>query len=138
MTTTGFVTHLDRLFVYGTLRLGAKNEYAVRLAETARFVGKARIRGQLFRVIHYPALAPPQSDQDWVVGDVFEGITDDLMRHLDTYEGAEYTRHVAEVVLDNGRSLAVYVYLYAQPTDQLKRIESGEWDPVNSPSSAPE
>ena len=129
---------LDRLFVYGTLRLGAQNEYASRLAERARFVGKARIRGQLFRVLHYPALAPPQSDQDWVVGDVFEGFADDLMRQLDAYEGAEYTRNIAEVTLDDGRKLAVYVYLYALPTDRLVRIESGEWNPVSSPSSGPE
>jgi gamma-glutamylcyclotransferase (GGCT)/AIG2-like uncharacterized protein YtfP len=123
---------LNRLFVYGTLRLGSSNEHADRLRETARYLGAARIRGQLFRVLHYPALGPPQLEQDWVLGDLFEAITDDLMQQLDDYEGAEYTRHVAEVMLDDGGKLAAYVYLYALPTAGLTRIESGVWEAVGS------
>jgi gamma-glutamylcyclotransferase (GGCT)/AIG2-like uncharacterized protein YtfP len=131
-------TLLDRLFVYGTLRPGSDNEHATRLAQSARHIGAARIRGQLFRVLHYPALGPPQSEQDWVAGDVFEGITNHLLLQLDAYEGEEYIRHVAEITLDDGRTLAAYVYLYTLPVGRLIRIDSGDWNAVSSQPSAPE
>jgi gamma-glutamylcyclotransferase (GGCT)/AIG2-like uncharacterized protein YtfP len=118
---------VERLFVYGTLRLGSKNEQAGRLAKTARHVGGATICGRLYRVAHYPALATAQSKDDLVKGDVFEGVTAELLQWLDEYEGEEYARQVAEVTMQDGRILAASFYCYLLPTDQLEWIRSGDW-----------
>jgi gamma-glutamylcyclotransferase (GGCT)/AIG2-like uncharacterized protein YtfP len=118
---------VDRLFVYGTLRLGSKNEYAEQLAKTARHIGVATIAGRLYRVQHYPALAPPQFDEDLVRGDVFEGVTPELLQRLDDYESAEYSRQLGTVTMQDGRALSAYFYLYVLPTDHLEWIRSGDW-----------
>jgi len=119
---------VDRLFVYGTLRLGCANDHAGALAKGARFLGHARIPGRLFRVAHYPGLSAPAGKNDWVHGDVFEGVTTEMFQHLDDYEGADYARQLAEVTLDNGSRVAVYLYLYLPPTDGLELIASGDWN----------
>ena len=115
------------LFVYGTLRAGSKNEQAERLAKSARHIGVATISGRLYRVAHYPALAPPQSEKDRVKGDVFEGVTAEMLEWLDEYEGEEYSRQLAEVTMEDGRILTAYFYSYALPTSRLEWIPSGDW-----------
>lgn len=118
---------MDRLFVYGTLRLGSTNAYAQKLASEAHHVGRGQIRGRLYRVTHYPALAEPQRGDDFVTGDVFEGISGELWRELDGYEGDEYVRESTEVLLESGESVTAFVYRYLPSTNQLKRIRSGDW-----------
>ncbi len=118
---------MDRLFVYGTLRLGSANDHADALKQDARFLGHARILGRLFRVAHYPGLAAPAGKNEWVKGDVFEGVSPEMFQRLDDYEGAEYARRLAEVTLENGSTLAAYLYLYLPPTDGLDLIASGDW-----------
>ncbi len=123
---------VDRLFVYGTLRPGWKNEYAERLVKTARHMGVGAIRGRLYRVAHYPALAAPRCEEDWVKGDVFEGVTAELLRRLDEYEGGEYERGVGEVSMEDGRTLTAYFYCYVLPTGHLEWIPSGDWNRLPS------
>jgi len=123
-----FITALvDRLFVYGTLRLGCANEQARALAEGTRFLGHARIPGRLFRVAHYPGLIAPAFKNEWVTGDVFEGVSTEMFQRLDDYEGSEYARQLAEVTLENGGRIAAYLYLYLPATDGLELISSGDW-----------
>ena len=119
---------VPRLFVYGTLRLGSKIEYAARLAKTARHIGLATMSGRLYRVAHYPALAPAQSKEDLVKGDVFEGVTEEVLQSLDEYESAEYSRQLGEVTMEDGSTVAAYFYLYVMPTEQLAWIRSGDWN----------
>jgi len=113
--------------VYGTLRPGAKNEYAEQLAKAARHMGAATISGRLFRVAHYPALARAQSKSDRVRGDVFEGVTAELLQRLDEYEGTEYARQLVEVTMQDGQNVRAFCYCYLLPTDQLEWIRSGDW-----------
>ena len=130
---------MDRLFVYGTLRVGSNNENAARLARQSRHIGRGSVRGRLYRVAHYPGLALPLSDTELVTGDVFDGVTADLLRELDEYEGDGYRRDLAEVSMEaGGGSLAAYLYRYVLPTDGLEWIPSGDWNTISSPSSAPE
>jgi gamma-glutamylcyclotransferase (GGCT)/AIG2-like uncharacterized protein YtfP len=103
----------DKLFVYGTLRPGSKNEHAQRLAENARHIGLATMSGRLYRLGDYLVLAPSQSKEERVTGDVFEGITAELFERLDEYEGADYCRQLGEVTMDDGRTLTAYCYRYA-------------------------
>jgi gamma-glutamylcyclotransferase (GGCT)/AIG2-like uncharacterized protein YtfP len=129
---------VDRLFVYGTLRRGAENEFARLLEKSARFLSQACIRGRLFRVAHYPGLAAPEDRNDWVKGDVFDGVTAEMLQRLDDYEGPEYSRQLAEVTLEGGGSIAAYLYLYVLPTEGLELIPSGDWNAFISKSSPPE
>lgn len=84
--------------------------------------------GRLYRVTHYPAVGPPQSKEDRVKGDVFEAVTAGLFEQLDKYEGEQYTRQLADVTMEDGRTLTVYFYSYALPTERLEWIRSGEWN----------
>jgi len=118
---------VDRLFVYGTLRPGSDNKQARRLANSARHLGLATMSGRLYRVSHYPALVAAKLPEDSVKGDVFEGVTAELLQKLDEYEGSDYTRELAEVTTEDGRKLSAYFYRYALPTDQLEWIRSGDW-----------
>ena len=117
----------DRLFVYGTLRAGYNNEPALALAGSAHRLGAARIQGRLYRVSTYPAIALPQSDSDWVEGDLFEGVLPALLEMLDEYEGAEYRRQIAQVILEGTCKLSAYVYFYLPAVAQLEWIPSGDW-----------
>jgi len=108
---------VDKLFVYGTLRPGSKNEHAQRLAENARHIGVATMGGLLYWLGNYLVLAPSQSKEDRVTGDVFEGVTAELFDRLDEYEGAEYRRQLAEVRMEDGRTLIAYCYRYALPQE---------------------
>jgi gamma-glutamylcyclotransferase (GGCT)/AIG2-like uncharacterized protein YtfP len=94
-------------------------------------MGRACIRGRLYLVAHYPGLTPPEGQDDWVTGDVFEGVTAGMLERLDDYEGSAYIRQLTEVSLDGGGKVAAYVYCYAMPTDGLEWITSGDWNRVN-------
>ncbi len=120
-------TVVDRLFVYGTLRLGSNHEHALALAAQARHLCAARVPGRLYRVAHYPGLVVPQNENDWVVGDVFENVTDALFQRLDGYEGSDYRRELTEVTLASGRTIAAYLYRYLLPTGSLALIPSGDF-----------
>ncbi len=126
---------VERLFVYGTLRQGSANQYAERLSKTACHIGSGTVSGRLYLVTHYPALAPAQSAEERVKGDVFEGITAELWQLLDEYEGEQYARELAQVTMDNGQTLEAYVYRYLLSTKSLKLIRSGDWHhPDHHPS----
>ncbi len=101
---------MNTLFVYGTLRLGSKNEHARRLAENSRHSGVATMNGRLHRLGNYLALIPSQSKEDLITGDVFEGVTAELFARLDEYEGAEYCRQMGEVTMEDGRTVTAYCY----------------------------
>lgn len=60
-------------------------------------------------------------------GDLFEGVTPEMIQRLDDYEGSAYTRQLAEVTLDDGRKLAAWLYCYSMPVADLELIPSGDW-----------
>ncbi len=91
--------------------------------------------GRLYRVAQYPGLAPSQSDEDSVTGDLFEEVTAELLRELDDYEGDAYRRELMEVTMPNGQLLSAYVYCYAMPTAELEWIPSGDWSKRGSGNS---
>ena len=119
---------MDKLFVYGTLRPGSKNEVAKYLERSARHMGSGQVAGRLYLVTHYPALGAPQHETEWIKGDLFEGINQELWQVLDKYEGEQYTREQTDVRMDNGEILAAYVFRYLLPTESLEWIRSGDWN----------
>ena len=124
----------DLLFVYGTLKRGARNAMAGRLARTAVFVGAATYQGKLYLVDDYPGAVPSRNVADRVRGEVWRlREPAEMLAELDEYEGCgqsfspptEYERRVEQVTLNNGEPLAAWIYLYRHSTDGLRRIESG-------------
>ncbi len=109
----------ELLFVYGTLRRGAHrggkvNPFAVRLENEAAWLGEARAPGRLYQVNpDYPGMAWPESDAEWVKGEVWGFSDPELWRALDDYEGEEYQRVTCTVTMADGGQRAAWVYLYA-------------------------
>ncbi len=115
--------------MYGTLRPGSNNQYAERLSKTACHIGSGTVSGRLYLVTHYPALAPAQSAEERVKGDVFEGITAELWQLLDEYEGEQYARELARG--DNGHRpdsgglrLPILVIHRVTKIDSVRRLAS--------------
>jgi gamma-glutamylcyclotransferase (GGCT)/AIG2-like uncharacterized protein YtfP len=120
------------LFVYGSLRPGAGHVMGERLAGQGHWLGKASIRGDLYRVSWYPALAPGNGR---VTGDVY-GVPESLWTDLDSFEEAdrpdpEYRRLVSPVQLASGLWLDAWVYWYVRPVAGLTPVRGGDW--LNAP-----
>ena len=120
--------------MYGTLRIGTGHPQALALASSARHVGAARVRGCLFRIADYPGLVGPETEADWVNGDLFEGVSEELLKKLDDYEGSEYRRHISEVIVDF-HAVPAFLYHYVHLAEGLERVVSGDWLEFSSKSS---
>lgn len=124
---------MDYLFVYGTLMKKCKrNEWSNFLQKNARYIGEARIKGDLYKVDFYPGLVKSESV---VHGEVYE-IKDRsyVFHYLDQYEdfNAEnpehslYLRERSEVVLEkSGEKKEAWVYYYNRPIGHLKKYPKG-------------
>ena len=111
-----------RLFVYGTLRPVHRNKYALMLARTGTYLGRARISGRLYRIGHFPGLKLEHSGESWATGDVF-GLRDArrTLRVLDEYEGSDFKRTTAPVLLDSGEWIDAQVYIYCRSVAGKRR-----------------
>jgi gamma-glutamylcyclotransferase (GGCT)/AIG2-like uncharacterized protein YtfP len=120
----------DHLFVYGTLRGDAGHRAASLLARRAREVGPGRLRGRLYDLGAYPAAVPSPDPAHRVRGLVYRmeaGLREVLLADLDRYEGAEYRRQVARVVLEDGETVQAWVYFYARTPPPGRVIASGDY-----------
>jgi gamma-glutamylcyclotransferase (GGCT)/AIG2-like uncharacterized protein YtfP len=120
----------DYLFVYGTLRGDAGHRAAGMLARRAREVGPGRVRGRLYDLGAYPAAVRSPHPHHRVRGLVYRmevGLREVLLADLDRYEGGEYRREVARVVLEDGESVQAWVYFYAGTPPPGREIGSGDY-----------
>lgn len=116
------------LFVYGTLRTGAKNRFAALLRRSADRIGGGRVQGRLYRIANYPGFVPSRSEHDWVKGEVFRlANAGALFSVLDEYEGREFQRIVLPVLLDSGEWIEAWVYVYAGLVRAKPWIPSGDF-----------
>jgi gamma-glutamylcyclotransferase (GGCT)/AIG2-like uncharacterized protein YtfP len=106
----------DVIFVYGTLRSEFSGEYALLLRAHARFLGKAAVRGSIYRVAHYPAF---REEPDGLVrGEIYELRDTAILARLDDYEGDEFERvRIGEW----------WIYRYKGAVSEERRIESGDF-----------
>ena len=112
---------MDRLFVYGTLRSEFENEYARLLRSQAEFVGKATVRGAIYRVEFYPAYRP--GPEGAVHGEVYRlPDAEAMLAALDGYEGEGFER--VEVETSRGEA---WIYRYRDEPAAGTRIESGDF-----------
>lgn len=123
----------DTLFVYGSLRAGAKHPMYEVLCEHGTAAGSARVRGHLYVVDWYPGLVLDPT-AGWVVGELWTNIDPAAWPVLDFYEGCsaedpqphEYVRRTAVVERD-AASIDAWVYDYARDVSTLSRVDSGDW-----------
>jgi gamma-glutamylcyclotransferase (GGCT)/AIG2-like uncharacterized protein YtfP len=125
----------DLIFVYGTLRRASGHRAHARLARAAEPVGEGSVAGRLYLVADYPGLVATQGETRRVRGEVYRLRVPSTLADLDRYEGCDpverarglYRRERADVVLDDGRRVAAWVYLYNRPVAALRPIASGDY-----------
>lgn len=124
------------LFVYGTLLRDTAPPAIAGLCRRFRRVGDATVKGVLYDLGNYPALATEGAgESDYVKGEVVcVGCAADWLR-LDTYEGCDhahperslYRRVRTAAMLDNGQTMDCWVYVYNRELKDVPRIEPGCW-----------
>jgi gamma-glutamylcyclotransferase (GGCT)/AIG2-like uncharacterized protein YtfP len=116
------------LFVYGTLRAGGRTRWSLHWGTVSSFVGTGRSRGFLFELDGYPGMTVPAGMDAWVKGEVYRlHDAPSLWPVLDAYEGHEFERQILSVLLDNGRALNAWAYVYCLDTEGKPRINSGDF-----------
>ena len=127
---------MQYLFAYGLLRGEFESPVADLMQQYAKRQGPATLRAQLFDLGGYPGVIPPNTDNQRVLGELFEVTHPDfLWLPLDNFEGMggdhtepfEYRRELSAVTRDNGEELQAYVYWYNWPVDGKLRIASGDY-----------
>ena len=126
---------LEKLFVYGTLRRGQANEFALKLAQESIFVNFARIKGLIYRQDFYPVLIQ-SFENEWVIGQLL------ILKNpkqtfdwLDQYEDVDhqnpnnslYQREIIQVFFENGQSELAWTYVFCKSVAGLNLIKSGDF-----------
>jgi gamma-glutamylcyclotransferase (GGCT)/AIG2-like uncharacterized protein YtfP len=112
----------EYLFVYGTLRRGCDNKFALMLADRAQFVATARVPGLLYDFGQYPGAVKSDQTDRWLQGEVHRFDDPQLLALLDQYEGPEYERAMVSVT----GIQECWIYWYVGP-ETGRLIESGDW-----------
>ena len=112
---------MHRIFCYGTLQVPE-----VMRAVTGRFYEgkKATLPGYaMYRVkdAEYPGIVPSYNRE--TEGTLFSGLSDEDLKVLDAFEGNFYARHSVKVDLQDGRTIAAWVYVIRQ---EYKDVLSNE------------
>lgn len=123
----------DALFVYGSLREGAKHPMFEVLTEHGTRGGAAKVRGRLYAVDWYPGLVLDEN-ADWIVGELWVDIEDAAWPVLDFYEGCsaedpqphEYVRTLATVTAGD-QAVQAWIYAFARDVSALQPVRSGDW-----------
>ena len=110
------------------------------LAREAKFVGRARIQGRLFRLGEYPGLVLSRDPDRWVHGEVYaldrpSDTLPDTLARLDDYEGCgpddpephEFERVEQDIILESGARDKAWVYIYEGSTANMREILSGDY-----------
>ena len=125
----------DLLFTYGTLRRAAGNAAHRLLADSAEIVGHGFVRGRLYQAVDFPVLVPdPQGGE--VIGEVYRVFAPPaVFVRLDQYEGfdpaspdtSEFRRDLVQVVMNDGRTVTAWAYVYQRPLFDLQPIPHGDY-----------
>ena len=126
--TTGSHEVLDRLFVYGTLRIGQTARSL--LANSVTKTVKAHTNGKIYA---FPMGYPGYTEADGtgrVMGEVV-WLTDLAATFglLDAYEGEDFARVIKQVTLETGEEVWTWIYTLADPAAVRlgTLIEDGDW-----------
>ena len=125
--TTGSHEVLDRLFVYGTMRVGqtARSLVANSITRTA----KASTNGKIYAFpMGYPGYT--EDGKGRVVGEIL-WLTElpATFGLLDAYEGEDFARVIKQVTTEAGDEIWTWIYTLADPAAVKlgTLIEDGDW-----------
>jgi gamma-glutamylcyclotransferase (GGCT)/AIG2-like uncharacterized protein YtfP len=133
-SVTGLVSRrrLDYLFVYGTLKRGEKNHRELIRNQGVKFLGAAKIRGELYEVDgqDFPGAVPSTRQDRYVHGQLFR-LADPSrsLKELDAFEGTDeglFRRRSVDVWFD-GRKLKAWAYFYSQPLKPADQVSTGTY-----------
>ncbi len=120
-----------RVFVYGTLRKGGRNDIN-RLSPPPRYVGMGEVQGCLYHFEWYPGLTLGGEEAVTVVGEVYE-VGPELEAVLDRIEGivpgpdSEYFKRELPVQVE-GRALECFLYeINPERARSGQRLRHGDW-----------
>jgi gamma-glutamylcyclotransferase (GGCT)/AIG2-like uncharacterized protein YtfP len=131
-------TETTRVFVYGTLRRGGRNDIH-RYQPMPRFVTTARVRGRLYHLGRYPGLLLGHGE--WVLGEVYD-VTPSVLLQLDHLEGllpqptGEYHRRTVAVDTPDGPMPCLLYEIDALRVEGRALIEHGDWLQACPPNSS--
>jgi gamma-glutamylcyclotransferase (GGCT)/AIG2-like uncharacterized protein YtfP len=123
---------LDYLFVYGTLMRGEKSHHELVRNQNAKFLGPARIRGELYELAgqDFPGAVPSALPNRFVRGQLFRlSDPERVLKNLDEFEGTDeglFHRRSVDVWFD-GRKLRAWAYFYSQPLKQADQVSNGTY-----------
>jgi gamma-glutamylcyclotransferase (GGCT)/AIG2-like uncharacterized protein YtfP len=103
------------LFTYGLFRDQAKLLLGQPIS-----CGRAYIKGKMYRVNEFYPGYIDGNGKVW--GEVFL-IEDEVLPHLDTYEGHEYER----IKVKSSSDLECWIYRYKYDVGGFQEIKSGDW-----------
>lgn len=124
------------LFVYGTLRPALAPPAIAGVVSTLRSLGPARVRGRLYDLGRYPGAVADPAAPTWIEGElVARGPDSPPIAWFDAYEGwdpaapasALFRRERAEAVDAAGACIPCWIWCYARPVDEARRVASGAW-----------
>lgn len=123
------IDSLRHVFVYGTLRRGEANDIN-QLQPAPRFIGAARLQGEMYHLGRYPGVILGGSD--WVVGEVY-AITPELERQLDVIEEVypqqadEYAKREVPVQVEDRMVVCLVYEINPRYARGCPRIALGDW-----------
>lgn len=115
-----------RLFTYGTLMFP---EVWERIALPCYPSQPAKLPGYaIFRVLDavYPGIVRSEATS-FVNGVVYEGLDEEALLELDTYESRFYERQTVNVTLEDGEQCSCQAYVV--PEQRRERLSAEAWDP---------
>ncbi len=122
---------MDYLFVYGTLLQAIDNPMSQFLSKHSQILGKGYFHGKLYDVGAFPAAILSALKTNKVYGTVVEILNPiHTFKVLDNYEGVHeglYLRKMTPAFLNNQTKIEVWVYIYNNPTENLRLIPSGNY-----------
>jgi gamma-glutamylcyclotransferase (GGCT)/AIG2-like uncharacterized protein YtfP len=110
---------MEKIFVYGTLRMGSTANHLLRNARAVQ-TGLSLKGFAMYSYGPYPFVIPSSHPQDFIIGDLYE-IQEDQLKILDEYEGGEYKRAIIP-------ELKCYIYLKKDgKPENYPKITNGNW-----------
>ena len=124
------------LFVYGSLRKGFHSPVYEYISRFFKFIGEARVKGQLVDMGTYPAGVPTTGDH-FIVGELYQARNEHefswAIGQLDDYEGVTveadevqlFRRDVVDAYF-NREAIPAWIYWYNGDTSGRAVIPSGD------------
>ena len=126
----------EYLFAYGTLMPGHTPDNIAGAVEKLLYVGSGAAQGKLYDLGEYAGAVLDTASPMKILGCVFALPQDeDALKFLDAYEGLDpqdsknslFSRELTTVILDDGRELRCWIYVYNQDVGSAKLISSGDY-----------